>query len=405
MDTSDFPRQSDEEKKGMNRRDLLKTATAVAAGLMTVHAASEVKVAAAQETPQKAQPAPALGAAKSPLKYADVMKKAREMLYPFCRVCPECDGVACAGEVPGFGGVQSGSSFKNNYNSLARIHLKLRTFHDIKKPDLSVNFFGQELAMPMLAAPTAGTIYNMGTKLTEEQFISAVLGGCVAAGTLGSLGDGVGEGEDVYQKRMNIMKSFQGKGLCIIKPRTQEEIIRRIRMLEEAGAVAVGVDVDASGRAARVIPGQTVEPKTPKQLTELVKTTKLPFIIKGIMTKEEAVIALDTGAAGIVVSNHGGRVLDHTKGVAEVLPEIADAVKGKVFILADGGVRYGADVLKVLALGANAVLVGRPVIRGAYGGDKEGVALILNKMRGELESSMVLTGMAGIAQVNRSILA
>ena len=277
MDTSDFPRQSDEEKKGMNRRDLLKTATAVAAGLMTVHAASEVKVAAAQETSQKAQPAPAPGAAKSPLKYADVMKKAREMLYPFCRVCPECDGVACAGEVPGFGGVQSGSSFKNNYNSLAKIHLKLRTFHDIKKPDLSVNFFGQELAIPMLAAPTAGTIYNMGTKLTEEQFISAVLGGCVAAGTLGSVGDGVGEGEDVYQQRMKIMTSFQGKGICIIKPRTQEEIIRRIRMAEEAGAVAVGVDVDASGRAARVIPGQTVEPKTPKQLTELVKSHQVAF--------------------------------------------------------------------------------------------------------------------------------
>ena len=216
---------------------------------------------------------------------------------------------------------------------------------------MSVKFFGQDLAIPMLAVPTAGTKYNMGTKLTEEQFISAVLGGCVAAGTLGSVGDGVGEGEDVYQQRMKIMTSFQGKGICVIKPRTQEEIIRRIRMAEEAGAVAVGVDVDASGRAARVIPGQTVEPKTPKQLTELVKSTKLPFIIKGIMTKEEAVMTLDTGAACIVISNHGGRVLDHTKGVAEVLPEIADAVKGKVFILADGGVRYGADVLKVLALG------------------------------------------------------
>jgi isopentenyl diphosphate isomerase/L-lactate dehydrogenase-like FMN-dependent dehydrogenase len=176
-------------------------------------------------------------------------------------------------------------------------------------------------------------------------------------------------------------------------------------MVEEAGAVAVGVDVDAAGRAARVVPGQTVEPKTPKQLTELVKATKLPFIIKGIMTKEEALKALDTGAAGIVISNHGGRVLDHTKGVAEVLPEIADAVKGKTVLLADGAVRYGADVLKMLALGADAVLVGRPVIRGAYGGDKEGVALILNKMRGELESSMVLTGMASLAKVNRSILA
>lgn len=405
MDTRAFPPQSDEEKKGMNRRDLLKTATAMAAGLMTVQVASEGKVFAAEAPSEKAQQAPAPPAAKSPLKYPDVMKNAREMLYPFCRVCPECDGVACAGEVPGFGGVHSGTSFKNNYNSLAKIHLKMRTFHDIKKPDMSVNFFGQKLQIPILGAPTAGTKYNMGTKLAEEQFITAVLAGCLAAGTLGSLGDGVGEGEEVYQSRMKIMASFQGKGFCIIKPRTQEEIIRRMHMAEEAGSVVLGVDVDAAGRAARVVPGQTVEPKTPKQLTELVKATKLPFIIKGIMTKEEAMMALDTGAAGIVVSNHGGRVLDHTKGVAEVLPEIVDSVKGKTFIMADGAVRYGADVLKLVALGADAVLVGRPVIRGAYGGDKEGVALVLNKMRGELESSMVLTGMAGIAQVNRSILA
>lgn len=389
----------------MNRRDLLKTATVMAAGLMTAQAASGGKALAAQETPQKAQLDAAPAAAKSALKYQEVMKNAREMLYPACRVCPECDGVACAGEVPGMGGVQSGSSFKNNYNSLAKIHLKLKTFHDIKKPDMSVNFLGQKLAIPILAAPTAGTKYNMGTKLTEEQFISAVLGGCLAAGTLGSTGDGVGENEDVYRERMKLMATFQGKGFCFVKPRTQEEVIRRLRMVEEAGAVAVGVDVDASGRAARVIPGQTVEPKTPKQLAELVKATKLPFIIKGIMTKEEALLALDTGAAAITVSNHGGRVLDHTKGVAEVLPEIADAVKGKIFILADGGVRYGADVLKMVALGADAVLVGRPVIRGAYGGDTEGVAIVLNKMRGELESCMVLTGMAKLADVNRSILA
>jgi isopentenyl diphosphate isomerase/L-lactate dehydrogenase-like FMN-dependent dehydrogenase len=401
MSTLDSFQKLADEEKGMKRRDLLKTVTVTAAGIMAVKAASE-GIASAQETPQKAPPAPA--SAKSSLKYADVMKKAREMLYPFCRVCPECDGVACAGEVPGFGGVLSGSSFKNNYNSLTRIQLKLKTFHDIKKPDLSVNFFGQKLALPVIAAPTAGNKYNMGTKLTEEQFLSAVLGGCLDAGTLGTMGDGVGESEDVYRQRMKILTSFQGKACCFIKPRTQEEIIRRMRMVEEAGGILVGVDVDACGRAARVVPGQTVEPKTPKQLTELVKATKLPFVIKGIMTKEEALMALDTGAAGIAVSNHGGRVLDHTPGVAEVLPEIADAVRGKVYILADGGLRYGPDVLKMLALGADAVLLGRPIIRGAFGGDKEGVTLILNKMRGELESSMVLTGKASISEINRSIL-
>jgi isopentenyl diphosphate isomerase/L-lactate dehydrogenase-like FMN-dependent dehydrogenase len=122
------------------------------------------------------------------------------------------------------------------------------------------------------------------------------------------------------------------------------------------------------------------------------------------MTVDEAKKAIDVGAAGIVVSNHGGRVLDHTPGSAQVLAAIADSVKGKIVILSDGGIRYGADVLKSLALGADAVLVGRPLIRGSVGGGPEGVALILKKMQGELVVSMTLTGTADVKKVSRSIL-
>ncbi|HEX7622422.1 MAG TPA: alpha-hydroxy-acid oxidizing protein, partial [Anaeromyxobacteraceae bacterium] len=119
----------------------------------------------------------------------------------------------------------------------------------------------------------------------------------------------------------------------------------------------------------------------------------------------EAQMALDVGAACICVSNHGGRVLDHTPGTAKVLPAIAEKVKGRMVVLVDGGVRYGGDVLKMLALGANAVLVGRPVLRGAVGGGAEGVKLVLNKLRAELVDAMVLTGTANVKKVSRSILA
>jgi isopentenyl diphosphate isomerase/L-lactate dehydrogenase-like FMN-dependent dehydrogenase len=148
-----------------------------------------------------------------------------------------------------------------------------------------------------------------------------------------------------------------------------------------------------------------VEPKTVKQLQEIARSTKLPFIIKGVMTLEEAEMARDAGAAGIVVSNHGGRVLDHTPGTADVLPKIASKMKGKIVILADGAVRYGADVLKMLALGADAVLVGRPILRGAVGGGQEGVALMINKMKTELVDSMVMTGTADVKKVSRDIIA
>jgi 4-hydroxymandelate oxidase len=131
-----------------------------------------------------------------------------------------------------------------------------------------------------------------------------------------------------------------------------------------------------------------------------VKATPLPLILKGVMTVDEALVALDVGAKGIVVSNHGGRNLDHTPGTADVLPAIAKRVKGKLTLLADGGVRYGADVLKLLALGADAVLVGRPIIRGAHGGGAEGVQVILDKIRGELAENMVLTGTASVRAVS-----
>ena len=111
------------------------------------------------------------------------------------------------------------------------------------------------------------------------------------------------------------------------------------------------------------------------------------------MTPDEAEIAVAAGAAGIVVSNHGGRILDHTPGAAEVLPAIARAVRGRAVVLADGGVRTGVDVLKYLALGADAVLIGRPLVVGAFGGGAEGVALLLRKLQAELTSAMPFTAL------------
>jgi isopentenyl diphosphate isomerase/L-lactate dehydrogenase-like FMN-dependent dehydrogenase len=260
--------------------------------------------------------------------------------------------------------------------------------------------------MPILCASTGGTTYNMGLagKMSEEDYINAILGGAMQAGTLGLAADGIEDPLDVYKKRLDAIKA-NGKGIAIMKPKGQDEVFQKIRLIEECGAVAFGMDVDGAGRAARALPGQIVEPKSMKKLRAIVGSTKVPFMIKGVMTVDEAQMAVDAGAAAIVVSNHGGRVLDHTPGTAEVLPKIAAKVKGKITILADGGIRNGYDVLKMLALGADAVMIGRPVIRGAVGGGKEGVALVLNKMRKELAEAMVLTGVPSVQKVKRNIVA
>jgi isopentenyl diphosphate isomerase/L-lactate dehydrogenase-like FMN-dependent dehydrogenase len=122
------------------------------------------------------------------------------------------------------------------------------------------------------------------------------------------------------------------------------------------------------------------------------------------MTADEAMIALEAGAQAIVVSNHGGRVLDHTPGSAEVLPQIAKLVKGRLKIMVDGGVRSGVDVLKMLALGADAVMIGRPIAIAAVGGGADGVVKYLDKIRAELTSAMVMTGCATIGEVSSRVL-
>ncbi|MDX9833888.1 MAG: alpha-hydroxy-acid oxidizing protein [Desulfobulbus sp.] len=328
--------------------------------------------------------------------------QAREQLKGFCRVCPVCDGRACAGEVPGMGGVGTGSAFKANLEALAGIKLNLRTIHAVKEPDLSLNLWGRTLSMPILVAPITGSSYNMGGTMTEEEFIAEMVAGALQANTLCMTGDGADP--SMFDSGIRVGRDNNGASIAIIKPRAQEVVKSRLRTIKEAGLLATGMDVDGAGLITMALKGQPVGPKTPAELREVIAATRLPFIVKGIMTADEAETAVQAGAAGIVVSNHGGRVLDCTPGAADVLAAIAARVKGKAIIFADGGVRGGADVLKLLALGADAVLVGRPMVVAAFGGGREGVALLLNQYRNELLQAMLLTGTADVKKVEATIL-
>ena len=127
-------------------------------------------------------------------------------------------------------------------------------------------------------------------------------------------------------------------------------------------------------------------------------------VSEGIMTARGAEKALEAGASGIVVSNHGGRVLDHCPATAEVLPDIVDAVGGKMTIFVDGAIRSGMDMFKALALGADAVLIGRPFVTTVYGGGEEGVQLYVQKLKAELADTMRMCGAHSLADIDRSML-
>ena len=140
------------------------------------------------------------------------------------------------------------------------------------------------------------------------------------------------------------------------------------------------------------------------ELREVSQAAGKPFILKGIMTVSGAKKALEAGASGIVVSNHGGRVLDQCPATAEVLPAIADAVGGRMSILVDGGIRTGMDVFKALALGAAAVLLGRPFVNMVYGGGAEGVQVYVDKLRSELADTMAMCGAHRLSDITRSMI-
>lgn len=385
-----------ESKIQFTHRNLFKTT--LAAGL-TSAAPVLTSVAQAAETEKKIRPL------TGKMTYEEVRNRAREMMMPRCYVCPECNGRGpCIGQVPGFGGMGANRGFQANYDSLAAVQLNSRVVHGVHVPDTSIDFFGTKISMPVVAAPTGGTTYNMGGKLTEEEFVTAICEGCSKAGTLGAVADGIGDPLPVFEKRLDTLKRLGYKAIVGLKPRLNKDIIERMRLAEKAGVVALTIDLDSAGRAARATKGQTVEPKTLEQLKELVKASRLPLLFKGIMTPDEAELCIQAGAAGIVVSNHGGRTLADTPGTAAVLPQIADVVKGRCYIMVDGTVARGTDVEKYLALGAQCTLAGRHFVRAAHGGLADGVKLFANRLQSELAVAMTLTGAQRVADINRKMI-
>ena len=336
------------------------------------------------------------------MDYNEMLKNAREKLNGSCKVCKACNGVACAGEVPGMGGKGSGQAFIENVRALERVKLNMRVIHNAADPDTSIELFGKKMDAPIFAAPITGTTLNMGGQLTEREYIEPVVEGCANTGIYAMVGD---TAVDAFLiENLDVLKCHDGNGIVFIKPWDNENIIKKIRLAEEAGAFAVGVDIDACGLVTLSLHGKPVVPKDLEQIKELVKSTELPFILKGIMTVEDALMAVEAGADAIVVSNHGGRVLDFTPGSADVLPEIAKAVKGKIKILVDGGVRTGVDVVKMIGLGADAVLIGRPFVTASFGGATDGVETYVNKIKSEIKGAMILTGCSNISEIDEKVI-
>ena len=369
----------------VDRRDLLKTSALLGGSLVSQVVAPAV--VSAQQTSPRTQGSGGAG----PLEIGAVLERARERLAPTCRVCPVCNGVACSGDDGGIAGSGTGMSFQNNFTALQRVKVLMRNVHDVKTSDPATMIFGHKLSFPAVGAPMGPVATTFGKGMTQEAWFDALVGGCVQAGTMATVGCDPRHPEEQVKRNLSVIKRYKGLAAYNTKPAPNNVIFDWKPVIEDAGPAWISIDVDSG-------------PKSVMELRDLVKAFRAPIVVKGIMRVDDALRCVDAGAAGIVVSNHGGRRQDHTAGTAEVLPAIAARLKGKVPIFADGCVATGTDVLKYLALGADIVMVGRHILRAAYGAGPDGVALFMSRMRAEFQSAMLLTGAATVSAIDRSIL-
>jgi isopentenyl diphosphate isomerase/L-lactate dehydrogenase-like FMN-dependent dehydrogenase len=332
------------------------------------------------------------------MTYEELRKNARKNMAPTCRVCRECDGVACRGEIPGVGGKGTGGAFVRNCEMLARVKINMDLIYEDRGQDPSAELFGRTFAAPVFAAPISGLGTNYNGYLTERTYAEALVPGCAEAGCAAFTGDGA---PDFFLKDpLAAVKAAGGVAVPTVKPWSGDTLREKMDLVKASGAMAMAMDIDAAGLPLLAAAGKPVRAKGVAELSKIAEYAGRPFILKGIMTQVGAVKAIECGAYGIVISNHGGRVIDQTPATIEVLPEIKKITGDKIKIFIDGGFRTGLDVFKALALGADAVLIGRPYVIAACGGGKDGVALYTRKIIAELKDTMKMTGCATLKDIS-----
>ena len=336
------------------------------------------------------------------MTYQDIMEQARGTMGAYCKVCPVCNGRACKNQLPGPGAKGVGDTAMRNYEKWQEIRVNMDTISENRPVDTSLSLFGKTFRYPFFAGPVGAMKLHYGEKYDDLEYNDILVSACAANGIAAFTGDGTNP--DVFKGAAAAIKKNHGQGIPTVKPWNIETIREKMDMVQEAGAKMVAMDIDAAGLPFLKNLNPPAGSKTVEQLSEIVNAAGIPFIVKGIMTVAGAKKAFDAGASAIIVSNHGGRVLDQTPATAEVLERIVEWNQGRMKIFVDGGIRQGTDIFKALAMGADAVLIARPFVQAVYGGAEEGVKLYIEKLAAELADTMAMCGAASIKDINRSML-
>lgn len=308
------------------------------------------------------------------------------------------------------GGAGDERTLGENLRAFDRWILRPRFLRGSGEPDPSIELFGDTIAFPVLVAPWAyqGRAHADGERGTVRGAARAGTIAVVSSTAVGSL-EQIAEATD-GPKWWQLYLSAD--------PGMNADMLARV-VAAGYRAICWTVDFPVAGlrhrdtRSGFVMPfgiggvDYAFEPNMTWDHLALIRehAPDLPILVKGILTAEDALLAIEHGAEGIVVSNHGGRQLDSCPASLDALPEVVEAVAGRSPILMDGGVRRGTDVLKAIALGAAAVMVGRPAVWGLSAQGEDGVAGVLGILRAEVGNAMALTGCRTLAEVGRDLVA
>lgn len=336
------------------------------------------------------------------MTYQEALECAKNQTGPYCKACAVCNGRACKNQMPGPGAKGVGDTAIRNYDKWQEIRVNMDTLCPHAKVDPSLELFGRTFRYPFFAGPVGAVKLHYGDKLTDAEYNAILVPACAQAGIAAFTGDG--RDPTVMEAAVRGIAAAGGVGVPTVKPWNMDTIRMKMDLVHQAKPFAAAMDVDAAGLPFLKNLNPPAGSKSVEELREIAQLAGLPFIVKGVMTVRGALKALEAGASAIVVSNHGGRVLDQCPATAEVLPEIAEAVRGRMKILVDGGIRSGVDVFKALALGADAVLICRPFVPVVYGAGSEGVQALVNKLGAELTDAMEMCGAATLKDITRDMV-
>lgn len=336
------------------------------------------------------------------MNYNEVLENARKNIGELCKACPVCNGVACKNKIPGPGAKGVGDTAIRNYSKWQEIRVNMDTICENKAVDTSVELFGKKFEYPFFAGPVGAVTLHYSDKYNDVTYNDVLVSACAEKGIAAFTGDGTDP--NVMIAATKAIKENNGIGIPTVKPWNIDTIKEKLTLVKEANSFAVAMDIDAAGLPFLKNMTPPAGSKSVSELSEIVKEAKVPFIVKGVMTVKGALKAKEAGAYAIVVSNHGGRVLDQCAATAEVLGEIVDAVNGSMKVFVDGGIRSGTDIFKALAMGADGVLICRPFVTVVYGGDKEGVKTYIDKLGAELKDTMAMCGAFSISDITRDMI-